>query len=74
MIQRDQVEFDLLIVLLSYIFKKNIRFNYLKETSASSLDDANFNARFGELNLVYDLSPEQTYLKLMIRTQQNQQG
>lgn len=59
--------------MLSYIFKKNIRFNYLKDKSQGA-DDANLASRFGELNLVYDLSPEQTYLKLFIRPASTQQG
>ena len=69
-IQRDQADFDLLIVLLCYLFKKNIRFNYLKEKTQTAEDSS----RFGELNVIYDFSPEQTYLKLFIRASMHQSG
>ncbi|CDW91134.1 cold-shock dna-binding domain containing protein [Stylonychia lemnae] len=70
-IDKGFAEFDLMIVLLSYLFKKNIRFYYLRDLLSSfkqNHDDANSGSIFGELNLCYDMSPEQTFLKLYIRS------
>jgi hypothetical protein len=60
-IEKGQGEFDLLISMLSYLFKKNIRFYYLKNQAVSAVNEDDISSpgpRFGELNLSYDNSPE----------------
>lgn len=78
--ERGYSEFELMIVLLSYLFKKNIRFYYLVDQAQLGLQlnggsggESSPSHKFGEFNLVYDMSPEQTFLKLYIRAQRPKQ-
>lgn len=73
-VERGFAEFELMIVLLTYLFKKNIRFYYLagQQLSLQLQGESSPSHRFGEFNLVYDMSPEQAFLKLFIRASKPQ--
>ena len=71
----------ILFTMLSFLFKKNIRFYYLKNqqvttsntgsSTESVADTGSSGSIFNEINLVYDLSPEQVFLKFYIRGDNN---
>lgn len=69
LMEKGVVDFELEMAVIAYIFKKNLKFYYVKTSNQGYEGISSPSQVIGEISLNYDFSPEINILRLIFRSE-----